>query len=302
MVAIMDRYEAPFPDVRLDLSQQDLRNFDFRNCNLAGANLGGGQPRGCGFVRVSAAPGSTETNFRGAQLQGANLAGADLSRARWIEADLTEVNLTGADLRFTNWKGSDLSGANLTGTDMSYVNLLGIPLPGCHPDPRQPAGRTLVRAESGGARPDGGQPDGGPSGSGQPDRGDVARGPVRGRGPRCHQPGSDGYEIRRSVTGQSEHGQLPGCPPGSCQPKPGYSAKHPPGRGHTLRRLPSPGAGAVRQSERSRSAGALVSQCDLRRAILSHADLRGPQSGTPTCSKPTWQAQTSRVRSWPGLT
>lgn len=72
--------------------------------DLADANLSNG--------------GTVNSDFAGANLQGADLIGAKFEKADFAGANLSQVAAADADIG-----GSDLTGANLTSADLSYVNV-----------------------------------------------------------------------------------------------------------------------------------------------------------------------------------
>lgn len=60
----------------------------------------------------------------GVNLLGRNLHGADLQRARLMEAQLQNADLSGANLREVDLWGADLNHANLRNADLSDARLI----------------------------------------------------------------------------------------------------------------------------------------------------------------------------------
>ena len=90
-----------------------LSNTDLRGANLNGAKLIG-------------------ANLSGANLSGAFLIGADLSEAFLYKADLSEAKLNGAFLIGADLSGAWLGGADLSGAWLSGANLSGAWLGGAN--------------------------------------------------------------------------------------------------------------------------------------------------------------------------
>ena len=91
-------------------------NAELRALDLAGADLTGAY--------------LLNANLEGADLTGANLTDADLGGADLLDAHLTDANLGGADLLVANLPGADLSYANLAGADLTGAYLLDANLTG----------------------------------------------------------------------------------------------------------------------------------------------------------------------------
>jgi uncharacterized protein YjbI with pentapeptide repeats len=86
--------------------QLDLSNTDIRGANLQGTNL-------------------DRVNLKDAVLYQANLCGASLFQANLCGAILSAANLSGANLKKANLHGAILSAANLSGANLSGANLSG---------------------------------------------------------------------------------------------------------------------------------------------------------------------------------
>ena len=98
-VQAWNAWRAQNPDIRLDLSEVDLRGAELGRVNLFGANL-------------------YQTDLRGTKLNGADLRGAYLR-----EADLDGANLCRADLRWTDLEKANLNKADLGGAELGEAYL-----------------------------------------------------------------------------------------------------------------------------------------------------------------------------------
>ena len=77
----------------------------------------------------------TRANLAGADLARADLADADLSGANLARADLTRARLTGADLTRARLTDADLTGADLTGATLTGADLTDATLTGARLEP-----------------------------------------------------------------------------------------------------------------------------------------------------------------------
>ncbi len=94
----------------LDDHDKWLRNEGGKRACLAGANLSRANLVGA--------------DLRRANLEWANLSGADLRGANLSRANLEGANLSGANLCGANLEEANLSGANLGGADLDEANLI----------------------------------------------------------------------------------------------------------------------------------------------------------------------------------
>jgi Pentapeptide repeats (8 copies) len=119
------------------LSHLDLHNADLHNAHLGGIDLQGANLSGANLVGANL----SDAVLHGARLPHANLGraylhgarfgglfGADLGRARLIQADLRRADLyrvilSGATLRDADLSGADLRGSRLDGADLSRAKL-----------------------------------------------------------------------------------------------------------------------------------------------------------------------------------
>jgi uncharacterized protein YjbI with pentapeptide repeats len=130
-------------ELRLDLSETDLRRANCRRAHLEGAEL-----RGARLDRADLQQAHLEDAWlrrvhlegallNAAHLENADLLFADLEFAELVEGHLEEAHLAGANLQQAklvqaHLEGADLGGANLTRARLKVVDLKGARLAGAH--------------------------------------------------------------------------------------------------------------------------------------------------------------------------
>ena len=146
------------PNMRLDLSNSDIRGAflieaSLQKVNLSGANLQGGFLKGAKLQESVLLNANlerafliktnleraflTKANLQHATFRGTNLEGADLSKANLQHATFSGTNLEGADLSKANLKCAYLGKANLKcayfiGANLDEVDLSGASLQGAY--------------------------------------------------------------------------------------------------------------------------------------------------------------------------
>jgi hypothetical protein len=113
---VWNEWRVRNPNVRVDLSGEDLRDLDLREANLREANL---QSALMPVDLVCAKLHKANLMYAGCQL--ADLRQADLSEANLRAADLAFVNLTGADLRGAQFYEAQSLGTLYADLDLSEV-------------------------------------------------------------------------------------------------------------------------------------------------------------------------------------
>ena len=113
--------------LRLDLSETDLRNAYLGDAHLEGADL-------------------MATHLEGARLEGAHLETANLTEARLEEADLGWADLDEADSCGAHFEGADLTEARLAGANLFQAHLEGAYLIGADLEGATLVGAHLERA------------------------------------------------------------------------------------------------------------------------------------------------------------
>jgi uncharacterized protein YjbI with pentapeptide repeats len=113
--------------VRLNLSNQDLREFDFSGKDLTGIKITGSdlsrtKLNGCLLAKAEFKDCNlTGTEFKKAQLAEAHFVSNEFDHTRFDEADLQHATITGSDLYHSNFSKANLTEAIIVSTDLLYV-------------------------------------------------------------------------------------------------------------------------------------------------------------------------------------
>ncbi|MBW4565820.1 MAG: pentapeptide repeat-containing protein [Mojavia pulchra JT2-VF2] len=108
-------------DVKVNLSEADLRDFNLRGANFSNADLRKTDFRDANLSYIDL----TGANLTGANLTGANLTEANLTEASLIGTNLTAANLFAVNLSKADLRDSDFRGANLSEADLSEAKVRG---------------------------------------------------------------------------------------------------------------------------------------------------------------------------------
>ena len=124
-----------------DLRKADLTGRMLDGVEFTGANLEGADFTGASLVKAEFGEAALAGRLKQAKLVGANLAGANFSISRCAEADFSQANLTGAkcwhasflrarfvdaDLSQVDFMGADLRGADFTGAKLAAAKFRGV--------------------------------------------------------------------------------------------------------------------------------------------------------------------------------
>lgn len=109
----------------IDLSGANLEGCDFMGASFAGANLSGVKARGAKFIEVDLQPQELSIEEIPEQppvdLRGVRFAGADFSKALFMNCQLDNADFSGANLGQAIFLSATGSGVNFSGADLSKV-------------------------------------------------------------------------------------------------------------------------------------------------------------------------------------
>jgi hypothetical protein len=119
-----NRWRKENPEIKPDLSEENLCGTDLRGANLCEANMYGINLSDADFSSANLCEADiTRANLMGVNLVDANLRGADLRGAYLREANLRDANLSDTNLSDANLSGANLHKANLNWANLNWTNI-----------------------------------------------------------------------------------------------------------------------------------------------------------------------------------
>jgi len=105
-----NQWREDHPEIKPDLSEEDIHLTELSGANLSGVDLSAVDCRGADLRRADLSRADlTLARLENADLRGANLSGADIGYANLNDAVLSRANFSGAIIMWTTFGGNDLS-------------------------------------------------------------------------------------------------------------------------------------------------------------------------------------------------